>query len=100
MNSAVSKQYGTASIIDTTIHFRDQYAYTRLDASRIKQLAEKHSLRKPVILTTEKDAQKLKSLADQGFLGEIPIFVLPIEANFETEDKQMLLSYIRNKFKK
>jgi tetraacyldisaccharide 4'-kinase len=57
-------------------------------------------MEKPVLITTEKDAVKLKSLANHGFLGEIPIFVLPIEAKFDQEDKEMLLSYIQRKFKK
>lgn len=80
--------------------FPDHHEYDLTDANKILLLGEKHQNQSPVLLTTEKDAVKLKSLADQGFLGEIPIFVLPIEAKFETEDKQMLLSYILNKFKK
>lgn len=80
--------------------FPDHHDYDQASAKTISLLTKKHQTQSPVFLTTEKDAVKLKSLAEQGFLGEIPIFVLPIEANFETEDKQMLLSYIRNKFKK
>lgn len=80
--------------------FPDHYSYRKADLEKIAGLSEKHRDQKPVLLTTEKDAVKLKSLANQGFLGEIPIFVLPIEAKFESEDKQMLLSYIREKFKK
>lgn len=81
------------------IHFRDHYNYTSLDASRIKQLAEKHSSRKPVILTTEKDAQKLKSLADQGFFGDFPIFALPIQVKFESKEEETLLCSIRLQLK-
>ncbi|GAA0880001.1 tetraacyldisaccharide 4'-kinase [Algoriphagus jejuensis] len=82
------------------LSYPDHYDYGRDELGRIAQLAEKHLQQKPVLLTTEKDAVKLKSLANQGFLGEIPIFVLPIEAQFESKDKQMLLSYIREKFSK
>lgn len=82
------------------LSFPDHYSYRKADLEKIASFSEKHRDQKPVLLTTEKDAVKLKSLANQGFLGEIPIFVLPIEAKFESEDKQMLLSYIREKFRK
>jgi tetraacyldisaccharide 4'-kinase len=82
------------------VSFPDHHRYSRNDLETIANLAKKHLGKSPVLLTTEKDAVKLKSLANQGFLGEIPIFVLPIEAKFESEDKQMLLNSIREKFKK
>ena len=80
--------------------FPDHHQYGKADLEKIVGLVKKHRKEGPVLLTTEKDAVKLKSLANQGFLGEIPIFVLPIEAKFESEEKQMLLNYIREKFKK
>lgn len=82
------------------VSFPDHHEYGLDDVRRIQALAQKHKHLSPVLLTTEKDAVKLKSLANQGFLGEIPIFVLPIEAQFDQEDEKMLLSYIREKFKK
>jgi tetraacyldisaccharide 4'-kinase len=78
--------------------FPDHHDYGSAELARLALLFEKHRHEKPVLLTTEKDSVKLKSLANQGFLGEIPIFVLPIEAQFESEDSQKLLSYIREKF--
>jgi tetraacyldisaccharide 4'-kinase len=82
------------------VSFPDHHEYKVADTDRLKTLGQKHKQQSPVLLTTEKDAVKLKSLANQGILGEIPIFVLPIEAKFDQEDKQMLLSYIRRKFLK
>lgn len=82
------------------LSFPDHHEYGAKDGNRILTLMQKHKAQSPVLLTTEKDAVKLKSLEDQGFLGEIPIFVLPIEAKFDQEDKEMLLNYIRRKFKK
>jgi tetraacyldisaccharide 4'-kinase len=78
--------------------FPDHYHYQTSDLNKIFKLGDKHKSESPVLLTTEKDAVKLKSLSNRGFLGEIPIFVLPIEAKFESEDRQMLLSCIREKF--
>jgi tetraacyldisaccharide 4'-kinase len=83
-----------------SLAYQDHHAYSHSDLEQMKRLADRYQSQKPVFLTTEKDAVKLKSLANRGFLGEIPIFVLPIEAKFQSEDKQMLLSYIRDKFKK
>jgi tetraacyldisaccharide 4'-kinase len=80
------------------LSFPDHHAYQEEDGRKILALVQKHTDKSPVLLTTEKDAVKLKSLLNQGFLGEIPIFVLPIEAEFDLEDKEMLLSYIRGKF--
>lgn len=82
------------------LSFRDHHSYQKSDLEQLVDLVKKHSVQKPVLLTTEKDAVKLKSQANREILGEIPIFVLPIEAQFESEDKQMLLSYIREKFRK
>jgi tetraacyldisaccharide 4'-kinase len=82
------------------LSFPDHHSYQLSDLKKIRELGEKHKSKRPVLLTTEKDAVKLKSLANREFLEEIPIFVQPVEAKFETEDKQMLLSYIRDKFKK
>ncbi|MBN7812215.1 tetraacyldisaccharide 4'-kinase [Algoriphagus sp. H41] len=80
--------------------FPDHHDYEGPELDKIAGVSQKHPGKSPVLLTTEKDAVKLKSLANRGFLGEIPIFVLPVEARFEPEDKQMLLSYIREKFRK
>ncbi|MBA4300144.1 lipid-A-disaccharide kinase [Algoriphagus alkaliphilus] len=80
--------------------FPDHHQYQAGDLNKIQEMGDKHKSERPVLLTTEKDAVKLKSLSNRGFLGEIPIFVLPIEAKFESEDKQMLLSHIREKFTK
>lgn len=80
------------------VSFPDHHEYKEIDAKRLEALLQKHKAESPVLLTTEKDAVKLNSLVNQRILGEISIFVLPIEAKFDQEDKQMLLSYIRRKF--
>lgn len=95
----VSYCKGEFDVLDT-LSFADHHEYTLKDMEMVKSWSTKHLGLAPVLLTTEKDAVKLKSLANRGFLGEIPIFVLPIEVKFQSEDKQMLLDYIRGKFKK
>jgi tetraacyldisaccharide 4'-kinase len=87
-------------IVLDELAFPDHHDYGNTELEKIASLAKKHSAQSPVLLTTEKDAVKLNSFANQGFLGEIPIFALPVEARFEPDDMQMLLSYIREKFRK
>jgi tetraacyldisaccharide 4'-kinase len=78
--------------------FGDHHAYTEQDAQKIKQAVSRFSSEKPVILTTEKDADKLKFLAEQGLLEEIPIFALPIQVVFAPYEQESLLRHIREKF--
>jgi len=81
-----------------TFSFADHHDYTPQDAQRINREVEKSFPVHPVILTTEKDADKLKYLAQQGLLKEIPIFALPIQVVFEPQEQDLLLSHIREKF--
>ena len=80
------------------LSFPDHYDYGDSEVSVLSRLLGDYRKENPVLLTTEKDAVKLKSLANRGFLGEIPIFVMPIEAQFDSEDKHMLFNIIREKF--
>jgi tetraacyldisaccharide 4'-kinase len=79
------------------LSFADHFDYGFKEASQILVLWKKHREQSAVLLTTEKDAVKLKFLADQGKLEEIPIFALPIQAKFETNEQEMLLRIIREK---
>jgi len=78
--------------------FGDHHEYTQEDALKIIQSESRFASEKPVILTTEKDADKLKFLAKQGLLKEIPIFALPIQVVFAPHEQESLLSHIREKF--
>ena len=80
------------------ISFGDHHDYTQEDALRIVESESRFASEKPVILTTEKDADKLKFLAKQGLLKEIPIFALPIQVVFAPHEQESLLRHIREKF--
>jgi tetraacyldisaccharide 4'-kinase len=83
--------------IMATFSFSDHHDYVPHDAHRITREVEKSVSFHPVILTTEKDADKLKYLAQQGLLKEIPIFALPIQVVFEPQEQDLLLSHVREK---
>jgi tetraacyldisaccharide 4'-kinase len=79
------------------LNFPDHYFYQQKDIQILKELLLQHQSENPVVLTTEKDAEKVKSVAGPEFLEEFPIFVLPIESKFEPQDQEMLLNYISEK---
>jgi tetraacyldisaccharide 4'-kinase len=81
--------------------YADHHDYVEADFDIIRASVKQHASQKSVVLTTEKDAVKVKSNAPKGFLEEIPIFVLPIEVRFSTTDELALAQLIQQKvFKK
>lgn len=81
----------------TSRHFPDHHEYTDRDFQSLQELARSYSSENPVFLTTEKDGVKVKSLLPKGFLGEFPIFVLPIEAKLNPENEEELKNLIQRK---
>jgi len=79
------------------LKYPDHHDYSLPDFDRIKNCYSQFISQKPVILTTEKDAVKVKSNAPNGFLKEIPIFVLPIEVKIASEDREILEKLIFKK---
>jgi tetraacyldisaccharide 4'-kinase len=77
--------------------FSDHHEYVESDFAKLKNVKLGVPEREIALLTTEKDAEKLKSACRQGFLQEIPIFVLPIMVKFSAEDEEILQEYIQQK---
>jgi tetraacyldisaccharide 4'-kinase len=77
--------------------FPDHHEYTSADKKKVLDVALIHTNKNPAFLCTEKDLAKLNSLGNGGYLGDFPIFALPIEVSFEPEEKEMLLNQIRKK---
>jgi tetraacyldisaccharide 4'-kinase len=75
------------------LDFPDHHAYTRADMEMLRRLSKKHS--GAVVLTTEKDAVKLKSPAFREYLAEIPIFALPVNIKLSDADAQILRGRIK-----
>tara|TARA_R110000850_G_scaffold3928_1_gene18701 strand:- start:9783 stop:10838 length:1056 start_codon:yes stop_codon:yes gene_type:complete len=81
--------------------YPDHHEYSEADFDRVRTTMKQHASQNPVVVTTEKDAVKVKSNAPKGFLEEIPIFVLAIEVNFSSADELALAQLIHQKvFKK
>ena len=77
-----------------TITFADHHRYTLSDVKKILDMTKKH--REAMVLTTEKDAVKLKDVAFREYLVEIPIFALPIKVDLAETDGQYLIEHITN----
>jgi tetraacyldisaccharide 4'-kinase len=75
-----------------TITFADHHRYTLADVRRILDLSKKY--KEAMVLTTEKDAVKLKDRAFHDYLAEIPIFALPIKVDLAETDGQYLIGSI------
>lgn len=76
------------------LKFPDHHEYVESDFHKLKQVILEYSDKNPVVITTEKDAVKVKSNSPAGFLAEIPIFVLPIQVVFSLEDERIIDSLI------
>jgi tetraacyldisaccharide 4'-kinase len=82
------------SVVDT-FSFADHYAYNPEDAVRILEVIGHEKGRNAVLLTTEKDAVKLKSLAATEMWSKIPIFALPIQVALDPSQEAQLLQRLR-----
>lgn len=77
--------------------FEDHHVYSASDFVKLQHVKQINSEKEIVLLTTEKDADKLKLIAQQGFMGEIPIFAIPISVVFSDEDEIVLKKLIDQK---
>ena len=82
------------ALVDT-FSFSDHYAYKPEDAGKILEVLEQENGKNAVLLTTEKDAVKLKSFAATEMWSKIPIFALPIQVALDPNQEAQLLQRLR-----
>ena len=82
------------ALIDS-FSFPDHYAYSPEDAARILEILGQEKGKNAVLLTTEKDAVKLKSLAATEMWSKISIFALPIQVALDPIQEAKLLQRLR-----
>mgnify|MGYP002622647088 CR=1 FL=1 len=66
----------------TPLLFGDHHRYSERDAAQIREAFQSLPGTDRMILTTEKDAIKLRGEAWQALLGDLPIYYLPIQMAF------------------
>jgi tetraacyldisaccharide 4'-kinase len=83
----------------TTIKFRDHHRYTPEDIQSIKEKFDDLPTQKKLLLTTEKDAMRLKTTDLSQVLKTLPVYYLPIVIDFHETDKQifdqLILDYVK-----
>ena len=82
------------ALIDS-FSFPDHHAYRPEDAARILEVLGREEGKNAVLLTTEKDAVKLKSLAATEMWSKISIFALPIQVALDPIQEAKLLQRLR-----
>lgn len=82
------------------MRFKDHHYFSGTDMSYIKSTFDKIEGDNKIILTTEKDAQRLAVRKDFIFEHELPIRVLPISVRFAEDDKEafedQIFEYLRS----
>lgn len=84
------------------VHFDypDHYSFTAEDIRKVILAFEKEKTVKKLILTTEKDAQRLSDIRIKELLLNLPVFYLPIKIDILAEDKatfdQNIIDYVSN----
>jgi len=80
------------------LKFKDHHSYSIKDLKKIIEIY-KESNENSIIITTQKDAVRLKNNAEFEFLKKIPLFYLPIEITFGQNDelllKKIVSAYVR-----
>jgi len=78
------------------LSFRDHYPFSDKDADNISEIFDKFATENKIILTTEKDAMRLRSIEK---LKSLPIYFMSIKIEFikqKDDFENQLLNYVRN----
>lgn len=78
------------------VRFPDHHAYTRKDFIKIRENFRQILSNKKIIITTEKDAMRLKTPEMKPLFDELPIYYIPIEIKFHNEDNVIFDARIIN----
>jgi tetraacyldisaccharide 4'-kinase len=79
--------------------FPDHHDFSEKDFQKIKKAFAEITAVQKIILTTEKDAMRLKYSKHYAMIEHLPIYYIPIEAEIHEQDKvkfdQLILKYVR-----
>ncbi len=79
--------------------FPDHHRFTENDIENVKKIFNNIAAANKIILTTEKDAMRLKNPEYAEALKDLPIFYIPIEIDFHDKDKEQfneqIVHYVR-----
>lgn len=79
-------------------NYPDHYQFTKSDIEKLIGAFQRHIGTEKIIVTTEKDAQRLLGITFKELLLNLPVFYLPIKIELQKEDKatfdQKILDYV------
>lgn len=70
------------------VNFGDHHNYTVSDIQLLSKKLDSFGAAANAVVTTEKDAARLKNSPLLNELGQMPVFYLPIEISFDANDRQ------------
>ncbi len=76
--------------------FRDHHQFSREEIEHLVKAFEEENAKEKIIITTEKDAQRLTAMGIRELLLDLPLFFLPIKINILEEDKLIFDQKITN----
>jgi tetraacyldisaccharide 4'-kinase len=95
-NTHLQRHVNDKSQILSEVQFKDHHLYGNEDVKKLKEICSKFAGRNPVLVTTSKDAVKLRS---EGILNEfegLEIYELPMRIRFLSDGfDEMLRAYAR-----
>jgi tetraacyldisaccharide 4'-kinase len=78
--------------------YADHHKFSATDIQRLKTAFEEHPATEKLIVTTEKDAQRLLDASIKDLLLNLPVFFLPIAVKIQEKDEtpfnQEILAYV------
>ena len=90
------KRYCTELVV---ISFPDHHNYTEKDLQMIVKAYNDQFTQKKILITTEKDAQRLDACQNKEILRDLPLYYVPIHVQFHHQDEEELNHSINNLFR-
>jgi tetraacyldisaccharide 4'-kinase len=96
-NTDYLEEYLEAEVAKATIlKFPDHHYFTNSEVGNLKAQFDNIKATQKIILTTEKDAVRLRLHEDFIIKNQLPVFVLPIEVEFLFDEKEKFLSDLKD----
>jgi len=76
--------------------YPDHHPFSPKNISKLAEDFRQEEALNKIIITTEKDTQRLMTEGLRGILEDLPVFYLPVEAEFHESDKERFDLLIRN----
>jgi tetraacyldisaccharide 4'-kinase len=80
--------------------YPDHHRFSKQNIQQLVNAFQNGSIKEKIIVTTEKDAQRLLDVTFKELLVNLPVFYLPIKIELQKEDKttfdQKILDYVSN----